>query len=92
VSARTRRRRASIRRRKDGVAFPRKSGDGRTTGGCEAGDSRTVYDAAGRPVTAFDRVEAEGNSWMTVARSITVAVLIALPFWVLIACAVYPVL
>jgi hypothetical protein len=55
-------------------------------------DSRTVYDAAERPVTAFDRIKAEGNSWMTVARSITVAVLIALPFWMLIACAVYLVL
>jgi hypothetical protein len=49
------------------------------------GDPRAVYEPADHSVSGFDGVVAEGNRWMTAARGITVNVLIALPFWSLIA-------
>jgi hypothetical protein len=56
------------------------------------GDPRAVYEPAERSVPGFNSVVAEGNRWMTAAQGITVSVLIALPFWSLIAFLVYWVL
>jgi hypothetical protein len=53
---------------------------------CEA------YEAGEGSVARFDRADAEGDNWVAVVRGITGDVLIALPFWVLIAFVVYLVL
>ena len=55
-------------------------------------DPCAAHEPAERPVAGFVGDDAEGNSSITVARSIIGDVLIALPFWALVAFVVYLVL
>jgi hypothetical protein len=55
----------------------------------DAGTVGEAYEAGERPVTGFDCADAKRGSWIVVVRGITGDVLIALPFWALIAFVVY---
>ncbi len=55
-------------------------------------DPGTLHDAAGRPVTGYDSDPMPSEGRLTAARGIVTAVLIAAPFWVLIAFIIYFVL
>lgn len=52
-------------------------------------DSETMQQAIGRPVPSFDNDPMPDEAPPTAARGIVTAMVIASPFWVLVACTVY---
>jgi hypothetical protein len=55
-------------------------------------DTGAVYEAPEGPLAGFDRIGSGGDGWAAAVRTLTVDVLIALPFWVLVVFVVYLVL